>query len=119
MYAVVKIGGNQYKVTPKDTLQVDHLAGNVGDTVKFPALLVADGDRVEVGKEAFTTEVVMKILSHLRGEKIDVHRFRAKSRTRRHVGFRASLTNLEVQSIGQPQAKPKKAKAVSSKTSHP
>lgn len=99
MFAIVKIGGNQYKVSVGDTLVVDRLGQEVGQLVPFEALLVADGTDVKLGKEAKAIIVSTKIVSHGQGEKIHIRRFRAKSRHRRHIGFRHQLTTLTIESI--------------------
>ncbi len=100
MFAVIKVGGNQYRVNPGETVVVDRLSGEIGSTVSYPALLIADGDQVHLGAEAGKTAITAKILSHEKGEKIHIRRFRSKSRHRRHIGFRALTTTLAIESIG-------------------
>lgn len=114
MFAVVKLGGNQYRAALGDTLTVGLLSAAVGDTVSVPALLVVDGENIKVAAQAAQVPVVVKILSHGKGEKIHIRRFLAKSRHRRHIGFRAALTTVSVESIGEVKKvatseKPKKA----------
>lgn len=108
MYAIVKINGSQYRVSPGDTLTVSKLQGNVGDSVSATTLLVADGDQVKVGKDATNISVAAKIVSHGKGEKIHIRRFRAKSKHRRHIGFRSQLTTIAIETIGNAK---KEAKA--------
>jgi large subunit ribosomal protein L21 len=105
MYAIVKIGGNQYKVSPKQIVEVDRLEAADKSVVSFPSLLVVDGEKVTFGKEAEKILVKAKVLKKMKGEKIDVVRFRHKVRHRRHVGFRSSLTQIEIESIGDVVAK--------------
>jgi len=100
MYAVIKLGGHQYRVAPGDRVVVDRLSGKVGEIVTVPALLVADNSDVKIGTPASQTPVTVKIVSHGQGEKVHVRRFRAKSRTRRHTGFRSQLTEITVEAIG-------------------
>lgn len=115
MYAIVQIGGNQYRVEPKKTIQVDSLEAKEGEMVSYPALLFVDGDTVKVGKESVGIAVRFKVLKHLKGDKLDVYRYRSKSRFRRHIGFRPYLTELEVETIAaateshKPTAKKKAA----------
>lgn len=117
MFAVIKIGGNQYKVTPGDQIVVDRVSGNVGDAVSVETLLVAEGESVKIGKEAAAVPVIAHIVDHGKGEKIHIRRFRAKSNYRRHIGFRAYLTTLTIEAIGntspvqKTQAKPSKTKS--------
>lgn len=111
MYAVVKIGGHQYRVAPGEVVVVDRLSGKTGDTVELPALLVVDDKKqVKVGKEASETKVLVKITGIGQGEKIDIRRFRNKSRHQRHIGFRAQLTNVVVESIGSVKVASKSSK---------
>ena len=117
MYAVIKLGGHQYRVASGDKVVVDRLSGAVGDTTTVPALLVAEGKEVTLGTVASQTPVTVKIVSHGQGEKVHVRRFRAKSRTRRHTGFRSQLTEITVEAIGTLKATavkkaPKAAKPV-------
>lgn len=102
MFAIVVIGGKQYTVAKGDSISVERLPGNVGDTVTFDrVLLYSDGAHVKVGKPTVPRfSVKAKIVKHLAGEKIDVRRFKSKVRERRHIGFRPQLTMLEIISIG-------------------
>src|SRR3989344_4850421 len=105
MYAIVKIGGNQYRVSPGEKVTVDRLTGNVGDTLTFPTLLVVDdAKQVKVGKETTGISVTATIATHEKGDKIDVRRFRHKVRHRRHIGFRPALTTLTIEAIGDKKA---------------
>lgn len=103
MFAVISIAGNQYKVSERETLFVPHLAGDVGSFLVFNrVLLFKDSAKVKVGKPEVTGMVVKaKIVSHEKGEKIQVRRFKSKVRYRRAKGFRPSLTKLEILSIGK------------------
>lgn len=118
MYAIVKIGGSQYKVAQGQKLTVSRLRGDVGGDIAFPALLVADGTDVTVGNEAGKVEVGAKILSHDKGDKIHVRRYRHKSRHRRHVGVRLLTSTITIEAIGAQKAekKPQAKSAVASKT---
>lgn len=101
MFAIVRIGGKQYKVDKGNTIFVDRLGGKDGDVVKFDeVLLVSDDGKTKVGSPTVKGETVKaKILSQEKGEKIDVRRFHAKVRERKHRGFRALLTKLEILDI--------------------
>ncbi len=101
MFAIVRIGNKQYKVAPTDVILVDKVEGKAGDVLKFTdVLLVGDGKKVEVGAPLVKGMVVTaKIVGQEKGEKIAVRRFKSKVRYRRHTGFRADLTRLEVTSV--------------------
>ena len=98
-FAVIRIGGKQYRVTEGQELLVDKLT----DLKKIApeVLLVAEGDSVSVGTPVLEkAKVTVKVLTELeKGEKIRVFKYKAKSRERRHVGFRAQYTRLLIEKI--------------------
>lgn len=98
-YAVVRITGKQYKVEEGQEILVDKLV----DPKKISAevLLIADGDKVSVGKPTLKSEIKFKVVTDLeKGEKVEIYKFKAKSRYKRHTGFRAQYTRLLVEKIG-------------------
>ena len=101
MFAIIKVGNTQYKVSPKDVILVDKIEGNVGDTINVSdVLLVSDGKKTQVGTPLVKGATVsVKILAQEQDEKIAVRRYKQKVRYRRHIGFRAKLTRLEVISV--------------------
>jgi large subunit ribosomal protein L21 len=100
MYSVISVGGHQYKVHPGVSLVVDKLTDPVDSTISFPSLLYVNEKTVKVGKEAAVYQVSAKVMKHFQGKKVDVERFRAKSRHRRHIGFRHQLTEIKIEQIG-------------------
>ena len=101
MYAVIATGGKQYKVTQGETLRVEKLAGEEGSTVKLDdVLMVADGDKVEVGSPTLDkASVTATIKAHGRGDKVDIIKFRRRKHSRRQMGHRQSYTEIEVTEI--------------------
>lgn len=101
MYAVVRTGGKQYRVSPGDILEVEKLAGEVGDSVVLDdVLLVAGEDGVEIGRPNVAgASVTARITGQHRGEKILVFRYRPKKRVRVRRGHRQYLTRLQVHKI--------------------
>lgn len=101
MFAIVKISGKQYKVEKDAVLEVDHIDGQEGDTVVFTDVLLKATDKdVELGNPVVAqAKVTAKIVKQMRGEKIEVRRYKHKVRTRRHIGFRAELTQLQITAI--------------------
>lgn len=98
-FAVIRVAGKQYKVEEGQEILVDKLI----DPKKISAevLLVADGDKVSVGKPTLKNEVKLKVITELeKGEKVEIYKFKAKSRYKRHTGFRAQYTRLLVEKIG-------------------
>ena len=111
--AVFVSGGKQYRVAPGDKILVDRIAAEPGSEITLDrVLLVDDGDDVRVGKplvEGFS--LTARVLSHKRGPKIDVIRYKSKKKVRVHRGARADLTALEILGAGSAKAAaPRKAK---------
>lgn len=100
MFAIIKIGSKQYKVQPKDVIEVDHIEGKPGEMVRLPLLLAATDKKVTVGRPVVKGGfVTAKIVSHTKGEKIEVRRYKSKVRYRRHTGFRPMVTTLEINDV--------------------
>ena len=100
MYAIVRAGGRQEKVAVGDVVVMDRVTGEPGDSVSLPAvLLVEDGvvtaDPAALAKVSVTAEVV----SHERGPKINILRYKNKTGYRRRQGHRQELTRVKVTTI--------------------
>ncbi len=106
MYAIVKIGGTQYKVNPGQVLEVDKLAFEADKTFEIDqTLLVCDGEKVQIGQPYLPDfKVVAKVLKQFQGEKIRVARFKSKVRYRKVTGFRPQLTQIKIEKIGSFEA---------------
>jgi len=96
-YAIIRVGGKQYRVREGERLLVDRLATETGKTFT-PDVLLADGD---LDSKAVVTA---KVLDHVKGDKIRIGKYRPKSGYRKHTGFRASLTQIQIESIGARKA---------------
>lgn len=96
-YAVIKYQGHQYKVVEGEAILVDKLL----DQSEPKVLLIADDGKVKVGKPFLKeAKVKMKILAEEeKGEKLDIFKFKAKSRYRKHIGFRPLYTKILIESI--------------------
>jgi large subunit ribosomal protein L21 len=100
MYAIVKTGGKQYKVAVGDVVQVEKLEGEPGTEVSFPALLVVDGTDVTADAAALgNVSVTGKVVSHTKGPKIRIHKFKNKTGYHKRQGHRQKLTQVEVTGI--------------------
>ena len=119
MYAIVRAGGRQEKVSVGDVLEVDRLAGAPGDTVRLPALLLVDGDAVTSDATALAdVAVTAEIVAAAKGPKITILKYKNKTGYRKRQGHRQRLTQIKVTAIDLPGAKPAKkaaSKAASSK----
>ena len=93
MFAVIKVGGKQYRAERDGEVLVDRLPGEVGDSVELPVAFVADGDDFELSSER-TAKV--EILEHLKGEKIHIYKYKPKKNSRKKTGHRQSRTRIKV-----------------------
>lgn len=98
--AVIKVGGKQFIVSEKETLLVDLLPQGTKE-LKLDALMLIDGDKVEVGTPFVKgVKVSAKVLDELvKGEKIRVIRYKAKKRVHKENGHRQKYTKIEITSI--------------------
>lgn len=97
-YAIISLGGKQYRVHEGERLLVDRLSTDEGKTVTPTVLMVArDGD-VKLGPKDVT--VTARVVRHVRGEKIRIGKYRRRTGYRRHTGFRAALSQIEIEAIG-------------------
>jgi large subunit ribosomal protein L21 len=100
MYAIVKTGGKQYKVAEGDVIEVEKLAGEPGDAVSLPALLVVDGtELVTDAAELARVSVAGELVAHTKGPKIRIHKFKNKTGYHKRQGHRQPLTQVKVTSI--------------------
>src|SRR3989440_5478395 len=96
-YAIISLGGKQYRVREGERLLVDRLETDEGKTFQ-PAVLFTGGDGES--NLAPRVEVTAMVVGHVRGEKIRIGKRRPKSGYRRQTGFRSALSQIEIQSIG-------------------
>ncbi len=98
--AVVKIGGQQFIVTEKETLLVDLLPEGTKE-LTLDALLVIDGDKTQVGTPTVKGVVVKaKVVDDLvKGEKLRIIRYKAKKRVHKETGHRQKYSRIEITSI--------------------
>ena len=113
MYAVIKTGGKQYRVSAGDKLKVEKLVGDVGSDVTIDqVLMLADGDNVTIGAPVIAgASVQAKVLSHGRGDKVMIFKFRRRKHYRKTQGHRQDYTEIQIGYIASKPAKAVKAKA--------
>lgn len=99
-YAVIRISGQQFKVAEGQEILVNKLR-EVKNVEPEVLLLVEDG-KINVGRPVLKdASVKVKVLVEIeKGEKVDVYKFKAKSRYKKHVGFRPKYTRLLIEKIG-------------------
>jgi large subunit ribosomal protein L21 len=101
MYAILKHGGHQYRVSAGDRLLVDRIPAEVGSTVTLePVLLFADASGAESSSTALgDARVTATVVAHRRGRKLRVFSYKAKKRRRRTLGYRSQLTELLIADV--------------------
>jgi large subunit ribosomal protein L21 len=101
MYAVIKTGGKQYKVSAGEKLKVESIAAEVGaEIVLDQVLLVADGDTVTAGTPLVSGATVKAtVVSHGRGEKIKIFKMRRRKHYRKTLGHRQNYTEIQISGI--------------------
>jgi large subunit ribosomal protein L21 len=109
MYAVIKVGGKQYRVEQGQKLLVDRQPHAAGEAFT-PDVLMTGGDEVVTDREKLQGTVSVQVVEHLRGEKIKVFTFKPKRGFKKTRGHRSELTRISVESIGG-SARPKRAPA--------
>ena len=97
-YAIIRLGGKQYRVREGETLVVDRLPADEGKTFT-PDVLLGDAT------------VTAKVVAHVRGPKIRIGKYRKRTGYKRHNGFRAAQSRIEISLGGAKKAAPKKAAA--------
>jgi len=98
--AVIKTGGKQYKVSQGQIIKIEKINDAVGSVIKFNTLLIADDDRLDLGKPSLGEKVEGKILEQGRNKKVSVIKYKSKTRYRRNVGHRQPFTKVEIVKIG-------------------
>ncbi|PFG20119.1 50S ribosomal protein L21 [Serinibacter salmoneus] len=100
VYAIVKAGGRQEKVTVGDIVVMDRVTGAVGDQVELTPLLLVDGEKVtSAAKDLEKVTVSAEIVRDEKGPKITIMKFKNKTGYRKRQGHRQKLTRLKVTAI--------------------
>ncbi len=100
VYAIVRSGGNQKKVSVGDVIDVDRIDGEAGATVTLPAVLVVDGETVTSDPSKLSgVSVNAEIIADTKGPKIHILRYKNKTGYRRRQGHRQKYTQVKVTGI--------------------
>jgi len=100
VYAIVKAGGRQEKVSVGDIVVTDRLKAAIGSSVDLPALLLVDGDKITSDAAALAKiKVTAEVVREERGPKIIILKFKNKTGYRKRAGHRQDLTRLKVTGI--------------------
>ena len=101
MYAVIKTGGKQYKVSEGETLKIEKLEVDPGKKVTFKeVLMVADGDNVQLGAPLIEkASVEAKVISQGKGKKVNILKFKLLKNSMKHQGHRQLFTEIQIGKI--------------------
>lgn len=101
MYAVVKTGGKQYRVSSGEKLKIEQILADVGaEIVLDQVLLVADGEAVTMGSPLVQgASVKAKVVAHGRGDKVQIYKMRRRKHYRKSQGHRQNYTEIEILGI--------------------
>ncbi|MGI9111183.1 MAG: 50S ribosomal protein L21 [Gaiellaceae bacterium] len=105
-YAIISVGGKQYRVREGERLLVDRLPHGEGKTFE-PTVLLTGGDGGPNLSPSAT--VTARVVADVKGEKIRIGKYRPKNGYKKHTGFRASLSQIQIESIGG--SKPRKTES--------
>jgi large subunit ribosomal protein L21 len=109
-YAIIAVGGKQYRVREGEWLLVDRVAHDEGKTFKPDVLLLGGDGGPKLGDDLKGAEVTALVTGHVLGEKIVVGKHRQRTGYRRRKGHRSRLSRIEIQSIGAKSARKAPAK---------
>lgn len=95
-YAVIRAKGHQYKVTEGEEILVDYLGK---EKPEIEVLLIVDGEKINIGKPVLKdAKITLKVMAELeKGTKIDIRKYKSKSRYKKHTGFRPKYTRLLIE----------------------
>ncbi len=101
MYAVIKTGGKQYKVSEGETLKVEKIAADEGAAIEIDqVLMIADGENITVGTPLVEGgKVTATVKSHGRGKKVEIVKFHRRKHHRKQMGHRQHYTELQITGI--------------------
>ena len=101
MYAVIKTGGKQYRVSQGETLKIETVAGDVGSAIVLDkVLMVADGDKMSVGKPLLSgATVTATIVANGRHDKVKIFKMRRRKHYQKHQGHRQNYTEIRIDGI--------------------
>ncbi len=108
-YAVISVGGKQYRVSEGQKLLVDRVRADAGATFTPPVLMLGGDGNAQLAPEGVA--VTARVVEHVLGEKVRIGKYKPKSGYKKHTGYRSRLSQIEIQAIGKPTkaARAKKA----------
>lgn len=102
-YAIISVGGKQYRVREGERLLVDRLKHDDGKTFHPRVLLLGGNGTTELAPDG--AQVTARVVKHVLGDKVRIGKYRPKVGYRRHNGFRSRLSQIEIEAIGAKETK--------------
>jgi large subunit ribosomal protein L21 len=107
-YAIITVGGKQYRVQEGQTLLVDRVKGDEGATFEPPVLFVGGDGEAQLSP---TSTVTARVVGHVLGEKIRIGKYKPKKGYKKHTGYRSRLSRIAIESIGTERKRSEKKAA--------
>lgn len=115
-FAIIELNSHQYLAHQDQLINVTgHHQAAVGSLISAPVLLYTDGQTTQLGQPHLSISATLEVISHTKGEKVEILTYKAKSRYRRHRGYRDHLTQLKVITLDSSKS-PKTAPVKKSKS---
>ncbi|MDY5129602.1 50S ribosomal protein L21 [Actinotignum urinale] len=99
VYAIVKAGGRQEKVSVGTVVVIDKVEGEAGDTIQLEPIMLVDGDKVTTAADGILAKVTAEIVRDEKGPKISIVKYKNKTRYRKRQGHRQLRTRVKVTGI--------------------
>jgi large subunit ribosomal protein L21 len=116
-YAIISLGGKQYRVREGERLLVDRLPYEEAKTFHPDVLFLGGDGSAELAPKG--AEVTARVVRHVLGDKIRIGKYKPKKGYRRHAGHRSRLSQVEIEAIGKKASRPPKPKAEPKPTAEP
>ena len=107
-YAIITVGGKQYRVQEGQTLLVDRVKSDEGATFEPPVLFIGGDGQADLSP---TATVTARVVGHVLGEKIRIGKYKPKSGYKKHTGYRSRLSRIAIESIGAERKRSEKKAA--------
>ena len=99
VYAIVKAGGRQEKVSVGSVVVVDKMEGQAGDTVELEPIMLVDGDKVTTAADGISAKVTAEIVREDKGPKISIVKYKNQTGYRKRQGHRQPLSVVKITEI--------------------
>lgn len=116
-YAIISVGGKQYRVSEGEKLLVDRVRADEGATFSPPILMLGGDGDPQFAPSGVT--VTARVVQHVLGEKIRIGKYKPKKGYKRHAGHRSRLSQIEIESIGRISRAAKSKKTEPEETAAP